>query len=598
MTSMLAAPIDGGVIKPIQTTEDREAAASWLTSPREFIAVDSETTGLAYDAEVRLVQFGDQKTAWVATPDHYMELVELLYKIDTPLVMHNAPFDSLHLARLLDPGDVVGRVTKLLSRTTDTSILAHLIDPREKRHGGTGHSLKPLSEHWVDPNAPDSDAELKSLFRSLGLSVADGYAQVPLDNETFLTYSGMDVLLAARLHDVLAKEVADIGLEHLNEFEHRAQQIVTAMTARGIKVDLPYAHELSEELLAEQTNAERRAAELGVENTNSTNQVSAALLERGLTLTDKTPSGQLKVDRKILEALDDELAVQVLAAKNASKALTSWVDPLIDAAWNDGRVHCRIRSVAARTGRQSISNPPLQQLPANDHRIRSCIQADDGQSLVAADFDTIEMRVLAVLANEETMIQAFADGENLHDTTASRLFGSDFTQEQRRLAKGVGFGLIYGGGVDTLARQSGISKLEAQSAIDKFHRAFPRVKRWSNQLTEKVKYGEPLVITGTGRRIPVERDFCYRAVNYSIQSLAADLFKGSLIQLDESGFGDHLLLPIHDEVLTQTETENADEFANDLASTMSGQLGPVPITASAEVIGDNWGIKYQEKVNG
>jgi DNA polymerase-1 len=109
-----------------------------------------------------------------------------------------------------------------------------------------------------------------------------------------------------------------------------------------------------------------------------------------------------------------------------------------------------------------------------------------------------------------------------------------------------------------------------------------------------MKYGDPLVVTPTGRRIPLDRAFGYRAVNYLIQSLAADLFKGALIQLDDDGFGGHLLLPVHDEVIAQAPIDEAEAFVADLAHTMSGTLGPVPITAEGEVLGASWGAKYQE----
>ena len=262
----------------------------------------------------------------------------------------------------------------------------------------------------------------------------------------------------------------------------------------------------------------------------------------------------------------------------------------------DGRVHPRIRSLAARTGRQSISNPPLQQLPSGDHRIRTMLVADPGQQLVAVDFSQIEFRVLAHVANEPAMIDAFSAGIDLHDMTAATLFGDDFTPAQRRLAKGVGFGTCYGGGVDTLSRQSGVSKTEAKVAIEKFRRSFPRITRWSNSLTETVKFGNALVITETGRRIPVDRRFAYRSIAYTIQSVAADLFKGSLLELDAAGFGDHLLLPVHDEIIAQAPAATAAELAADMASTMSGQLGPVPITAASEVIGRSWGAKYDREV--
>ena len=595
-TPTIWAPIDFGVIRPVRTTDDLDAALRWLDEEcGDVVAIDTETTGLAFDAEVRLVQYGNERTAWVLDPHQYPQLLDRLLRVER-FVAHNAAFDLLHLARLVDRSSVIETIQALGRRCTDTVVLAHLVDPRDKADGGIGRGLKALAEHHVDPNAPDGDAALKARFKELGLGSSDGWAAIDQWDEEFVRYAGTDVLLTARLHRVLTAEVERVGLGDLADFEHEVQVVTMAMTARGFAVDLPYAHALADHLGIEQEQAEARAAELGVANINSTAQVAAALAERGVTLTETTPSGGPKVDKVVLGGLTDELATVVLAGKAAAKSLATYVEPIIEAADGDGRVHCRIRSLAARTGRQSITNPPLQQLPSGDHRVRSMLVADPGKQLVAADFSQIEFRVLAALANEPQMIEAFTAGLDLHDTTAARLYGDGFTPDQRRLAKGVGFGLVYGGGVDTLSRQSGVTKTEAKVAIDKFRRSYPRIGRWSNSLTESIKFGDPLVVTSTGRRIPVDRRFTYRAVNYAIQSTAADLFKGALLELDAAGFGDHLLLPVHDEVIAQAPEGSAAEIAAEMAEVMSGRLGPVPITADAEVVGAAWGHKYDREV--
>ena len=594
-TPHLQAPLDYGCVWPVRNTDDLDHALDWLDGYRGPVAIDTETAGLAFDAPVRLVQFGADINAFVFDPCQWPELIDRLLKGDR-FVVHNAGFDVPHLARLTSSTDIVPTVESLARRTTDTMVLSHLVDPREKADGGIGHALKRLAQHYVHPDAPDGEAALNKRFRELGLSASGGWAAIPRWDEQFVLYSGTDVLLTSRLHRILAEKVARLGLDDLADFEHQVQTVTMAMTARGVLVDLPYSDALAEDLAVEQERAEARAAELGVANVNSCAQVAAALADRGVVLTETTPSGAPRVDKVVLGHLDDELATVVMAGKAAAKALATYVNPIIEAAMGDGRVHCRIRSLAARTGRQSISSPPLQQLPSGDHRVRTMLVADPGHQLVSVDFSQVEFRVLAALANEPQMIAAFAAGHDLHDTTATALFGSDFTPAQRRLAKGTGFGLVYGGGRDTLARQAGVTKTEATIAIDKFRRSFPRIGRWSNSVTESIKFGDPLVITATGRRIPVDRQLAYRAVNYQIQSAAADIFKGALLELDAAGFGPHLLLPIHDEVLGQAPESEAAEVAAEMASVMSGQLGPVPITANAEVIGAAWGHKYRGAV--
>jgi DNA polymerase-1 len=509
-------------------------------------------------------------------------------------LMHNAPFDCLHLSKFTDEYSI----DDIMQNVTDTQILAHLIDPREKVDGGIGHGLKELCAAYVDANSPDGQQALKNRFKELGFKNADGFKLIPLWDEIYVMYAGLDVILTARLAPQLIAKVKS-SYAHLIDFEHEVQRITTAMTHRGFAVDLQYATMLNHDLGEEEVQAIGTAAKFGVANVNSTSQVAEALQVRGVQLTEKTPSGKWKVDKKVLESLqDDELAQSVLTAKGASKAMSSWVAPLIEHGQIDGRVHCRIKTLAARTSRMSIANPPLQQLPANDHRIRTCLIADQGQTLVACDFKQIEFRVLAYLAQEETMISAILNGEDLHDSTAARLFGDDFTSLHRKLAKGVGFGVVYGGGKDTLARQAGVSPMEAQKAIASFERNFPRVQRWKRSLIDKVTHGEPLVVLPTGREIPLDRKFGYRSVNYLIQGLAAELFKGSLIELNNAGLGEHLLVPIHDEVLFQVRETDREEFARTVVETMSGELGQVPIDASSEIIGSAWGNAYlKEAIN-
>ena len=559
----------------------------------QFVAIDTETTGLDYHDTVRLVQFGTRRKAWVFDPVKAPHLLNLLLEAMTQSgtwIMHNAPFDALHLAKLNDRFSVEA----LMKNVTDTQILAHLIDPRERVDGGIGHSLKALCAHYVDPDSPDGQTALKARFKELGLKHSEGFAKIPLNDETFVRYAGLDVILTARLLPKLLVQIKST-VSHLIDFEHEVQRITTAMTARGMRVDTNYALGLRHDLEQEHMEASQDALRYGVPNVNSTKQVADALISRGVTLTERTPSGQFKVDKKILQNIEDPLALAVLTAKEASKASSSWVTPIIEQGQVGGRAHCRIKTLAARTSRMSISNPPLQQLPTNDHRIRSCLIADEGQLLVACDFKQIEFRVLAALSQEKHMINAILNGQDLHDMTASKLFGDDFSPGQRKLAKGVGFGKVYGGGKATLARQAGVTDLEAEKALAAFDRSFPQVQRWTRGLIDKCTHGEPLVVLPTGREIPLERKFGYRAVNYLIQSLAAEIFKGSLIELHNAGLGDHLLVPVHDEIITQIRETEAEEFAHTLIEIMSGELGPVPIEADAEVIGRSWGDIYRKE---
>ena len=592
-TPALQGPLSDARVWPIRNYDDLTAAKNFLSSEWDRLAIDTETTGLSYHDEVRLVQFGDTRDAWVYDPKEFPQLtfdLMNLMVLGYPVVMHNSPFDCLHLAQLVNCP-----VESFMVNVADTQIFAHLLDPRDRIDGGTGKGLKECSAHYVDPSAPDGQSALKARFKELGFKVAEGFAKIDKWDPTLVLYAGIDVILTARLHKEF-KKVLPQDMNHLVDFDHQVQALTTRMTQKGVLVDMDYTVGLLETLDEELLEAQAQAFLMGVENVSSTKQVAEALLARGLVLEERTPSGAWKVDKMILESLDDDLARAVLTAKASMKATSSWIEPIFEHGQIDGRVHPRIKTLAARTSRMSITDPPLQQLPSGDHRVRSCLIADPGHVLVACDFSQVEFRVLAALANEEKMIETFAQGGDLHDATAERLFGPGFTKEQRRLAKGVGFGKVYGGGVDTLSRQAGVSKIEAKKSMAAFDRSFPRVTRWSRQLIDKVTHGEPLVQLPTGRRIPIDRRYGYRATNYMIQGLAADLFKGALLELDQAGMTEHLLIPIHDEVIGMCPTDQAEEFSRSLEEIMSGELGPVPITAEAEIIGRSWGDKYKKEI--
>jgi DNA polymerase-1 len=592
------------VVNMLETKPDLDPFLEWVDRPHRIVALDTETTGLATFSPtfaVRLVQFGDEKEAWVLPALKFQPYITQALRRIPRMVCHNSPFDLLALDRL-----GYCRLSELQSRVADTSLLSHLLDPRGPEDGGTGQGLKNLAAHWVDPSAPDTGLGLHTTFRELGFTVANGFAQISFDNELYIRYAGLDVLLTARLHAILESEIESRGLSRLATFEHELAAVVTRMVRRGVKVDVGYTETLAADLAAEQAAYATVAAGWGVESVNSTRQVAEALAGMGEELTERTATGQPKVDRSVLLALADldsawqrigarepnELADAVTKSKRAKKWRSTYAEALLADRDSVDHVHPTIRTLAARTGRMSISGPPLQQLPSGDWRIRRSLIADDGYAIVAADYAQVELRVLAALANEKAMIAAIHDGEDLHSTTARLVYGDGFTKAQRKLAKGVGFGRVYGGGAATITRQTGADLAAVKAAIEGYDRAYPGIKRYSRRLQDRAEYGSRAVVTPTGRQLPLDRDRTYAALNYMIQSTSRDIFADALIRVSEAGFDDYLLLPVHDELVCQAPAGEADVFARDLAATMGTVLGEVPITAEGSVYGKSWGHGY------
>ena len=601
------APVE---IHLVETQQDCLDFIDWITAQGSRpVAVDTETTGLDVFASgfaVKTVQFGNGFEAFVIPADveYAQDVVDDAFRrlAFGQVVMHNAAYDSLVLYHWLELEPAL-----LLSYTTDTRILAHLLDPRAEHEGGMGHGLKRLASVWVDADAPDSEQALKARFRELGVKQADGYALLDPRDEVLVRYGGLDTILTWRVHAVLSEMVADAGLPRLSEFEHRLQAVLVEMQMRGLRLDVDYTRDLVKQLESDQLSREQDARRFGVSNVNSTSQVAEALLAMGEELLETTASGAPKVDKAVLLPLADldrdwkrlgvrgpnRLAEAVLHAKRASKWRESYAQAFLDLADEHNYIHPWINGLQARTGRMSVSRPPLQQLPSNDSVIRRAIIADEGYSLLAVDYSQIEMRVLAGLARDETMISAIKSGVDLHDFTAQQLYGDEFTKQQRKVAKGVGFGKCYGGGASTLSRQTGADIEDVKRAISAYDRTYEGIARYSRELQRRAEFGRKEVITPSGRHLPLDKDRLYSATNYMVQSTARDVLAQAIVNMHDEGLGEFMLLPIHDEVLAQAPAGEAEDVLRQMRKVMEQyDFMGVPLLSDGEIYGRSWGHGY------
>ncbi|MFF4478728.1 DNA polymerase [Streptomyces sp. NPDC001520] len=606
---------DTTVTRVPETSADIEVFRSFVECQARdgrVTGVDTETDGLLMFSpgyRLRTVQFGNERDAYVLQVQDRPEMAEAarwaLARLPR-MVVHNAAFDLLVLDRHLSMP-----LEELAPRITDSKILAHLFDPRLKQEGGTGLGLKELSALHVDPSAPDTAGDLTAVFRSIGETKATGWRAIDINHPTYLQYAGLDVILASRLLPVLEQQLCKVGVpQQLVDFEHRVMTICCKMMRRGMRVDQDYVRALVGRLEEEAERYAGKAAQYGVTSVNATAQVSAALVGMGETLTEKTPSGALKVDKAILLDLADldtkwqprgtrtpnPLADAVLHAKRAGKWRTSYGVAMRDGLDIDGRIHPNINSLQARTARMSISGPPLQQLPSGDWTIRRGLLADEGHRVISVDYSAVEMRVLAALADEPVMKQAIADGRDLHGFTAELIYGPDYTSFHRKLCKGVGFGKVYGGGALTLSRQTGAPLPDVKKAIAAYDRTYRGIKRYSGHLQREARARGFVVRTPVGRRLPLDRDRVYAATNYMVQSTARDVLCQALIDMDDKGLTDYLLLPIHDEVLASAPEDVAEDVAREIADTMSMDFFGVPLDADLKdaVSGYSWGSGYMK----
>jgi DNA polymerase-1 len=603
-----------GQARPIyvpETQDDIHTFMQWVKQPRHIMAIDTETSSLYQFTPgfmVRLVQFGDGDSAWVipvcAGWNNYIRKAIL----DIPKVaMHNAPFDILALEAA-----GLSSVEELQFKVRDTSIMAHLLDPRQEKDGGLGLHLKNLANYYVDPSIKDGELVLKAYFKSMKWKIKDGYRLISIEHPDYIRYAGLDVLATTRLYDALHRKLKQGNWLDLAMWEHKVAGICMKLERRGFLLDVDYTHSLSGVLHEQWADYAAQAAreagnwieldaqqqlfdmpDLSVASSNA--KIIEVLTAQGAKFSEFTPTGQPAVDRHVLLELAEngnKFAELVMAAKHAAKYRSTYAEGMLSLRDLQNRIHPKIHSLQARTARMSISEPPLQQLPSNEWLVRRALVADPGQLIIAADYAQVELRILAALADERQMKAAIAEGQDLHDFTANLMFGEEFTKAQRKLAKNTGFGRVYGGGAKTLARQADVELGVAEAASKSYDARFPAVKRYSRRLMYQAQANDLSVTTPMGRKLPVDEDRLYSGLNYMIQSTARDVLADALLRLDKEGLEPYLLVPVHDEVVAQAPAEIAQNVADHIAEVMQTNFLGVHLASESSVHGKSWGHGY------
>lgn len=584
-------------INVVETEEDLDGFRDFIRSNLRFLGLDSETTGLDIYGDgfrCRLVQFGTPTDSWVVPVElgaRFQEDVRMALRGVQGFVLHNAAFDLQVFEQTLGvPMD------ELWPRVYDTRILSHLVDPRAKDEGGIGHSLEELTRHYIDPDVADSVKTLMTdLAKAHKTTKANVWKKVTLDDPLFQLYSGMDPILAARLLQRLIPLIPSTA-ESLIPYEHSLARVCAAMERTGFLLDTRYAETLSAELKYDESRYNEIALNHGCEKVNSTEMVADVLESMGAKIKGRTPSGKRQVNDDLLVELRDadpdsdlgQFANAVIEAKKAGKWRKTWVDTFLKTRDSDDRCHASINPLRARTARMSITGIPAQTLPAGDWKIRRCFLADEGQLIASVDYQAQELRVLAALSQDPTMIEAFKNDADLHQMTA------DAAGVDRKVGKMANFLQVYGGGPGKLSESAGIPFPTAKRVVEAFSHTYSGVARLSQRLQREAA-DTGYVTTPTGRRLPVDPTRAYSAVNYVVQSTSRDITGRALLKLDEAGFTQYLRLPIHDEVLASVPAETAQADAEEIGRLMSMDMGPVHIGTDPEVGGRSWGSLYNDK---
>ncbi|MBP5996758.1 MAG: DNA polymerase I [Azonexus sp.] len=440
-----------------------------------------------------------------------------------------------------------------------------------------------------------------------------GFDQV--DIERAATYAAEDADVTLRVHHVLHPRFAgEPGLSRIyHEIEMPARQVIWQMERTGILIDgaqlARQSHEIGQKIMALETQAHELAGQPF--NLASPKQLGDILFGKlGLPVKKKTASGGPSTDEEVLSelALDYPLPKLLLEHRSLSKLKGTYTDKLPRQINPEtGRVHTHFSQASVVTGRLASSDPNLQNIPVRTEegrRIRTAFIAPPGSTIVSADYSQIELRIMAYLSGDERLLEAFAHGEDVHRATAAEIFGVtplEVGPDQRRVAKSINFGLIYGMSAFGLARQLGLERSAAQTYIDRYFARYPGVARYMEEARQTAR-DKGYVETAFGRRLwfpeirssqAMRRQGAERAaINAPMQGTAADLIKLAMIAvqgwLEELSMQSRLVLQVHDELVLEVPDGELMAVRTHLPRLM-GQVAELKVPLVVEVgVGPNW----------
>lgn len=561
----------------------------WLGQSRRVLGVDTETGGVQgpHRNRLRLIQFGDLDTGWALPWETWSGLaIDALNRYEGELVFHNAPFDSRYIIH--HAGHHLKRWKWEL--INDTMTMAHLIDPLRPK------ALKKLAAKHIDPYAAAGQDELAKDMRN-GKWTWD---TVPADLQSYWVYGALDPVLTAHLYEHFLPQLTPF--KKVYDLEMAVIRIVSEMMLRGSLIDVDYCMSKREELGAYANKArDWLDRKYGLHNMGSNQQLVKCLQDNGIELSVRTDGGDFSVKAEVLEHIDHPIAKTALNIRKAEKMIGPYFDNFIELRDSDDRVHPTIWPMGTRTGRMTVTEPALQTLPRKDPTVRTAFIAKEGHTLVTSDYDQIEARLTAHFSNDQGLIDAFLSDADFFCTIASQIFQTEIVKKdpRRQVTKNTVYGKVYGAGPPTMAHTAGIPVEQMYAVVDTFDRQYPGVKRLMGKVESTARQrasvdGFGWVTTPAGRREVCDKGQFYTLLNYLIQGHAADILKMKMVELSAVGLGPYMLLPVHDEVLFEIPDEEVPDAIPLIKQTMENLTDyAVPITASPEVPGDNWGDKYR-----
>ncbi len=584
---------------------------SWLTklAASEYFAFDTETTSLNYmEAAIVGVSFAvaPGKAAYVPLAHDYIEAPEQLdrkWALDKlkPLLEDEA-VSKVGQNLKYDAHVLKNHGITLRGIHHDSMLESYVLNSVATKHNMDALAKKYLNHDCISFEDIAGKGVKQLTFNQVDIKEAGPYAAEDAD-------------ITLRLHETLHEKLKESEslLTLYNEVELPLVQVLTYMEQQGALVNASKLHQQSQEIQVRLTELEKQAFDLAGEEFNlaSPKQLQTIFFEKlELPILKKTPKGQPSTAEEVLVELsrDYDLPKVILEHRGLAKLKNTYTDKLpLMIAPKTGRVHTSYHQAVTATGRLSSTDPNLQNIPVRNEqgrKIRQAFEAPKGYVLVAADYSQIELRIMAHLSKDKGLLDAFSQGKDIHRATAAEIMSvdeADVTAEQRRHAKAVNFGLIYGMSAFGLAKQIDVGRKEAQDYINTYFERYPGVREYMDKTRElaaqqgyvETLFGRRLYLPEINSKNGMRRQAAERtAINAPMQGTAADIIKKAMIKvyqwIQTEATDVTMILQVHDELIFEVPEAKVDELKSNIKQIMEDAVKlDVPLVVDAGV-GNNW----------
>ena len=581
---------------------------SWVTKIKKssLLALDTETTGLDYmdaklvgislsvkSGEAAYIPLGHQEEEQLDVNVVLKKLKPILESKKTKIVGQNIKFDRNILTR---------HGINLASFENDTMLMSYVLNSTATRH-----NLDALAQYYLKYKTTTFEDVAGKGVKQVTFDL------VPMDQAVH--YASEDADITYRLHEELKSRLAKEPVLNtlLEEVEIPLITVLSDMEQAGTLVNERVLKAQSKNFSERITKLETEAYELAGQefNLGSPKQLQEIFFEKlKYPVLQKTPGGQPSTAENVLQQLseDYELPKIILEHRTLSKLKSTYTDKLpSQISPSTGRIHTSFNQTGTSTGRLSSSDPNLQNIPIrteDGRRIRQAFEAPNGYQLISADYSQIELRVIAHLSKDEGLLKAFKEGQDIHSSTASEVFEVDLQEvepDQRRSAKAINFGLIYGISAFGLSKQLGINRNLAAEYMDIYFSRYPGVRKYMNKTKTEAKktgyvetlYGRRLYLPEISTGNAIRRQAAERvAINAPVQGTAADIMKKAMLSVNDSlkkqKIDAKLILQVHDELVVESHEKDTEKVTKILTDSMS-KAAQLSVPLEVEIgIGKNW----------